>query len=72
MKAPAKKGKAKAPSAPAAAPMVHEDMKYRAQDALHTLKRAEEIKNDPALMVHVKKHAVEQREHLNKVIRRKT
>lgn len=51
--------------------LMHDEMKYKAQDALHTLKRAEEIKNDPALMAHVKKHAVEQRNHLNKVIRRK-
>lgn len=59
---------------PAAAPgAVHtqEDMKYRAQDALHTLRRADEIKGDPALMHHVKQHAKEQRDHLNKVIRRK-
>lgn len=60
---------------PAAAPMpgahTQEDMKYRAQDALHTLRRADEIKGDPALMHHVKQHAKEQREHLNKVIRRK-
>jgi hypothetical protein len=48
-----------------------EDMKYKAQDALHTLRRAEEIKADPHLMGHVKAHARDQRDHLNKVIRRK-
>src|ERR1700721_1937727 len=45
---------------PAAAPvpgMNHDEMKYRAQDALHTLKRAHEIQNDPALMKHVQAHA---------------
>lgn len=59
---------------PAAVPVpgaAHEEMKYRAQDALHTLRRADEIKGDPALMHHVKQHAKEQRDHLNKVIRRK-
>lgn len=56
-----------------ATPMPHEDeMKYKAQDALHTLKRAHEIKNDPALMHHVKKHAAAERDALGKIIRRKT
>ena len=75
VKAPAKKGKpARAMAAPAAVPTGHdpEMMKYRARDAIDTLKRAEEIKADPVLMKHVKAHAVEQRNHLNKVIRRKT
>lgn len=67
----------KAPAkTPAAAPMpgaahMGEDMKYRAQDALHTLRRAEEIRADKTLMGHVQAHAKEQREHLTKVIRRK-
>lgn len=65
-----KKTPAKAPM-PGMAHMGAEDMKYRAQDALHTLRRADEIKSDPALMHHVKAHAKEQRDHLNKVIRRK-
>lgn len=61
---------------PATAPhpgmvQMDEDMKYRAQDALHTLRRADEIKADKPLMAHVKKHAKEQRDHLNRVIRRK-
>lgn len=62
-------------ASPAALPhpgKMDEDMKYKAQDALHTLRRAEEIKADPHLMHHVKTHAMEQRNHLNKVIRRKT
>lgn len=62
---------AKAPMPGPAMPMHDPDMmKHRAQDALHTLRRADEIKADPALMAHVKKHAMEQRDHLNKVIRR--
>lgn len=76
MKAPAKKGKGKAMAAPAPGPahamMAHDDMKYRAQDALHTLKRAHEIKSDAALMHHVKQHAKQERNTLAKVIRRKT
>lgn len=49
-----------------------DEMKWKAQDALSTLRRAEEIKADKTLMSHVKNHAMEQRNHLNKVIRRKT
>ena len=60
---------------PAATPMpgiahAPDAMKYRARDAIDTLKRAEEIKADPHLMSHVKAHAVEQRNHLTRVIRR--
>ena len=62
--------KAKA-SAPGHAMPSGEDMKWKAQDALHTLKRAEEIKNDPHLMQHVQNHARHERDHLNRVIRRK-
>jgi hypothetical protein len=65
-----RKAPAKTP-APAPHPGIAEDMKYKAQDALHTLRRAEEIKADPQLMAHVKNHAKEQRDHLNRVIRRK-
>lgn len=63
---------AKAP-APGAGhmPMVHEEMKYKAQDALHTLRRAHEIQQDPHLMKHVQEHAKEQRGHLNRIIRKK-
>jgi hypothetical protein len=49
-----------------------EEMRYKAESALDTLKRAEEIKKDPHLMGHVKAHAKEQRDHLTRVIRRKT
>lgn len=73
MKAPAKKAAPRKASAPVAVPMPAHDpdmMKYRARDAIDTLKRAEEIKADPQLMAHVKKHAIEQRNHLTKVIRR--
>lgn len=78
MKASMKKGTppTKARKTPEAAPRAgtnHPDeMKYRAEDALRTLTRAHEIKNDPALMEHVKKFAANQRDMLGKVIRRKT
>jgi hypothetical protein len=75
-KAPAKpttpSTKARPAPAPAPGHMMAEDMKWKAQDALHTLKRAHEIKNDPALMHHVKQHAKQERDTLAKVIRRKT
>jgi hypothetical protein len=44
---------------------------WQAQDALHTLKRAHEIKNDPKLMHHVREHAKKDRAALTKVIGRK-
>jgi hypothetical protein len=74
MKAPKKKAKAgnalmtmpQAGMAPS-----HDEMKYKAQDALHTLKRAHEIKNDPQLMSHVHKHAQSEKEALGKIIGRK-
>jgi hypothetical protein len=57
---------------PAAMPAPsHEEMKYKAQDALHTLKRAHEIKNDPHLMAHVHKHAQTEKEALGKIIGRR-
>lgn len=76
MKAPMKKATPPTKKSPAKVPVpgsmpMHDDMKWKAQDALHTLHRAEEIKADKALMGHVKAHAKEQRAHLNKVIRRK-
>lgn len=49
----------------------HDEMKYRAQDALGTLKRAHEIKNDAHLMAHVHKHAQVEKEALGKIIGRK-
>lgn len=72
--APTKKREAPAKT-PARAPtpgMNHmaEDMKYRAQDALHTLKRAHEIQQDPALMAHVTKHAQSERDILKKIARK--
>ena len=48
-----------------------DEMKWKAQEALHTLRRAEEIKKDPELMSHVHHHARGERDHLNKIIRRK-
>lgn len=62
----------KARSVGAAAPMPFDDGDWKARDALSTLKRAEEIKQDPKLMAAVKKHAAVEREALSKVIRRKT
>ncbi len=44
----------KSKSMPPAAP---EERRYRAQDALHTISRAEEHKKDPALMRDVRKLA---------------
>jgi len=73
MKKP-KKAANKAPSTamiPGGLSQMHDDMKYKAQDALHTLKRAHEIKNDPHLMAHVHKHAQSEREALGKIIGRK-
>jgi hypothetical protein len=46
------------------------DTKWQAQDALHTLKRAHEIKNDPKLMHHVREHAKHEKAALAKVIGR--
>lgn len=61
---------------PAKAPMpgsahMDDEMKWKAQDALGTLRRAEEIKNDPHLMKHVHAHAHNERKHLTKIINRK-
>jgi hypothetical protein len=64
--------KAKAKSMPMPAAPMHDEMKYKAQDALHTLKRAHEIKQDPHLMAHVKVHAANEKKALASVIRRKT
>ena len=55
----------------AAGPSRDEEMKYKAQEALHTLKRAHEIKSDPHLMAHVHKHAQTEKEALGKIIGRK-
>ena len=64
--APAKK------PTPAPTPgMNHDEMKFRAQDALHTLKRAHEIQQDPGLMAHVQKHAASERDMLKKFARKK-
>lgn len=44
-----------APSAPSMAPgTVNDDMKWKAEEALRTIERAEAHKSDPALMKHVK------------------
>lgn len=74
MKTPATKARKSGATPSAPAPMPGHDaemMRYKARDAIDTLKRADEIKSDPHLMKHVKAHAKEQRNHLNKVIRRK-
>jgi hypothetical protein len=69
-KPPAKKS-APAKSKPAPAPVAMPDeMKWQAKDALHTLKRAHEIKNDPKLMHHVREHAKSERAAITKVIGR--
>ena len=53
-----------------ASPAMHDEMRYRAEDALHTLKRAHEIQQDSKLMAHVKQHAANQREILKKIARK--
>jgi hypothetical protein len=70
MKKAAPKAKAKPMPMPAA-PM-HDEMKWKAQDALRTLKDAHKIKQDPHLMAHVKVHAADEKKALASVIRRKT
>ena len=54
----------------AVSPAHEEDMQYRAHEALHTLKRAHEIQQDPQLMGHVKQHAANEREILKKIARK--
>jgi 3-oxoacyl-ACP reductase-like protein len=71
MKKAAAKTNKMAAAPPMATPM-HDDMKYRAEDALRTLTRAHEIKQDAALMEHVKRHAAKQKDMLSTVMRRKT
>jgi hypothetical protein len=71
MKQPIKK-KPPAKNALMAAPaMPEEDMQWKARDALGTLKRAHEIRNDPHLMAHVQKHAAVEKEALSKIVGRK-
>ena len=70
---PATKKQAAPKKTPAAMPapaVMHDEMKYRAQDALHTLKRAHEIQQDPALMKHVQIHAEKERQALKKFARK--
>lgn len=59
------------PSPPAPAARGSEEMKFRAQDALHTLKRAHEIQQDPHLMAHVQTHAQRERDILKKIARKR-
>lgn len=54
-----------------AMPSHDDEMKWKARDAVDTLKRAHEIKNDPHLMAHVQKHAKTEKEALGKIIGRK-
>lgn len=77
MKAPMKKAPAKRPSKKVATDMPmpvgisrSDEMNYRAKDALHTLKRAQEIQQDPALMAQVQKHAESERDLLKKIARK--
>lgn len=42
--------------------------RWECEDAIRTLTRAEEIKKDPRLMSHVRKHAAEQQKTLAKVV----
>jgi len=68
-KPPAKAKPRRAAPAPALSTS-EPDIKWQAQDALHTLKRAHEIKNDPKLMHHVREHAKVEKAALSKVIGR--
>ena len=47
------------------------ERKYRAEDAIRTLTRAEEIKGDKGLMRDVKAHASKQAEHMGKIAKGK-
>jgi hypothetical protein len=70
---PATKQREAPKTKPAALPMPgmnHDEMKFRAQDALHTLKRAHEIQSDPALMKHVQAHVQIERDALKKIARK--
>lgn len=60
------------PMKPAAGTVAAEDMRWKAHDALQTLKRAHEIKQDSHLMGHVKAHAATEKKALTSVMRRKT
>lgn len=47
------------------------DMDYRVHDAVHTLKRAEQIKADPKLHAAAKAHAKTEAAALSKIARKK-
>lgn len=66
-----KKPSAKKPVAtkPAVLP---DEARFEAQAALHTLKRAHEIRQNPKLMHHVREHAKHEKAALSKVIGRKS
>ena len=46
-------------------PMAYDDKRYRTEDAMRTLMRAEELKKDKALMSDVQKMAKEQAAKMN-------
>ena len=46
-----------------------DEQRYKAQDAMHTLQRAEEIKQDPALIKLVHTHAMHQKQAIGRVAR---
>lgn len=51
---------------PKSSPVEYDDSKWRAEDALRTIQRAEELKSDKKLMSNVKKLASEQVKNLKK------
>ena len=53
------------------AAMPKTDMDYRVHDAVHTLKRAEQIKADPKLHAAAKAHAKQEAAALSKIARKK-
>lgn len=61
------RAKSKSPSVLVGVPSTDMDRKYRAEDALRTLSRADEIKRDGSLMRDLKKLAQQQVAALSKV-----
>lgn len=53
------------------AAMPHSEQDYRVHDAVHTLKRAEQIKADPKLHAAAKAHAKQEAMALSKIARKK-
>ena len=59
------------PPALSASTMPRTEQDYRVHDAVHTLKRAEQIKADPKLHAAAKAHAKQEAAALSKIARKK-